>query len=72
MTKVMTKRNAVIGWATWRLSKRVAKRKARGAIPAVEGGRPNPSAIATTAAALAGLAFFWRKRHRAGEPVEAA
>jgi hypothetical protein len=72
MTKVLTKRNAVLGWATWSVGKRLAKRKAKGAIHAVESGRPNPSAIATTVAALAGLLLFWRKRHRGGEPAEAA
>jgi hypothetical protein len=72
MTRVLTKRNAVLGWALWSYNKRLMKRKARAAVPAVEDGRPNPSAIATTVAALAGLALFWRKRHRTGEPVEAA
>jgi hypothetical protein len=71
MSKVLTKRNAVLGWATWSVGKRVARRKAKHAVPAVEGGRPNRSAIATTIAALAGLLVFWRKRHR-GEPAEAA
>jgi hypothetical protein len=72
MGKVMTKRNAVIGWATWSVGKRIAKRKAKGAVPAVEGGRPNRSAIATSIAALGGLLLFWRKRRRHEEPVEAA
>jgi hypothetical protein len=72
MGKVLNKRNAVLGWATWRVGKRVAKKKARGAVPSVEGGRPNPSAIATTVAAVGGLLLFWRKRRRGDETAEAA
>jgi hypothetical protein len=71
MGKVLNKRNAVLGWATWSLGKRIAKRKAREAVPTVEGGRPNRSAIATMLAALGGLLLFWRKKRRS-EPAEAA
>ena len=38
---IVNKRNAVLGWLTWTLGKRVAKKKARQAVPAVEGGKPN-------------------------------
>jgi MYXO-CTERM domain-containing protein len=69
MGKVMNKRNAVLGWATWSLGKRIAKKKAREAVPTVEGGRPNRPAIATAVAALGGLLLFWRKRRR-DEPAE--
>ena len=72
MGKVMNKRNAVLGWATWSVGKRIAKRKARSAVPGVEGGRPNRSAIATSLAALGGLLLFWRKKRRGDEPFEAA
>jgi hypothetical protein len=72
MGKVLNKRNALLGWATWSVGKRIAKRKARAAVPAVEGGRPNRSAIATVVAALGGILLFWRKRRREDEPAEAA
>jgi len=72
MGKVLNKRNAVLGWATWSVGKRLAKKKAKGAVPAVEGGRPNPSAIATAVAALGGLLLFWRKKRRREEPAEQA
>jgi hypothetical protein len=72
MGKVLNKRNAVLGWATWSVGKRLAMRKARSAVPAVEGGRPNRPAIATSLAALGGLLLFWRKKRRDDEPLEAA
>jgi hypothetical protein len=64
---IVNKRNAVLGWATWKVGKHVAKRKARTAVPTVEGGRPNKPAIAAAgAAALAGSLLFWRKARRHG------
>jgi LPXTG-motif cell wall-anchored protein len=64
MGKIVNKRNAVLGWFTWRIGKRIARRKARSAVPAVEGGRPNKPAIATGIAALGGALLFWRRRRR--------
>lgn len=63
---IVNRRNAVIGWGVWKLSKRMMKRKAKAAKPAVEGGRPNKpmmAAAATGAAATAvGAVTVWRKR----------
>jgi hypothetical protein len=70
MSKVLSKRYAILGWATWSIGKRLAKRKARGAVPAVEGGRPNRPALATLFAAIGGALLFWRRRRR--EPAETA
>ena len=64
---IVNKRNAVLGWLTWRIGKRVAKKKARQAVPAVEGGRPNKPAIAAAVAAVFGGLLFWRKARRAGD-----
>jgi hypothetical protein len=62
---IFNKRNAVLGWATWQVGKRAARRAAREAVPAVERGRPNKPAIAAAgAAALAGSLLFWRKARR--------
>ncbi len=58
---IMNKRNAALGWLTWMVGKRVAKRKAKAAVPAVEGGKPNKPALAAGIAALAGALLFWRK-----------
>jgi hypothetical protein len=62
---IVNRRNAVLGWAVWKVGKRTAKRKAQGAKPAIEGGRPNRSLIGISAAGLAstaGALAFWRKR----------
>jgi LPXTG-motif cell wall-anchored protein len=62
---IVNKRNALLGWLTWRVGKRVAKRKAKAAVPAIEGGRPNkPAAAAAGLAAFVGALFFWRKKKR--------
>jgi hypothetical protein len=64
---IVNRRNAVIGWAVWKVSKRAMKRKAQSAKPSVEGGRPNKpmmAAAATGAAATAvGALTVWRRRH---------
>jgi hypothetical protein len=62
---IVNRRNAVLGWGVWKLGKRAAKRKAKSAVPSVEGGRPNRpffAAVATGVAGLAGALTFWRKR----------
>jgi hypothetical protein len=61
---IFNKRNAVTGWLTWLVAKRVLKKKAKDAVPGtVEGTkRPNKSAIATMLAALGGALWFWRKK----------
>jgi hypothetical protein len=55
---IVNRRNAVLGWGVWKVGKRVM----RGAAPTVEGGRPNKSLLAVSAAGLAGALTFWRKR----------
>jgi len=61
---IFNKRNAVTGWLTWIVAKRVLKKKARDAVPGtVEGSkRPNKSAIAAMLAAVGGVLWFWRKK----------
>ena len=67
---IVNRRNAVLGWGVWKITKRVAKRKAKSAAPSVEGGRPNKSLVALgvagAAGALSALAF-WRKRQSPSE-----
>jgi hypothetical protein len=59
----VNRRNAFLGWMAWVVAKRVAKKKARAAVP----GRGdhaglNKSAIASIAAAAGGAVWFWRKK----------
>ena len=63
---IVNRRNAVVGWSALKIGKRVVKRKAKGAAPSVEGGRPNKSALAVSLAGIAGALTVWRKR-RGGE-----
>ena len=66
---VLNRRNAMIGWAVWKLGKRAMKRKARAAVPAIdtETKRPNKSAaFAAAAAVVAGALVFWRRSRDGG------
>lgn len=61
---MFNKRNALLGWAVWQVSKVVAKQKARAAVPGRSGDsmRPNKGAIVTALATVGGALWFWRKR----------
>ena len=65
---IVNKRNAFLGWMTWNLGKRFARRKAKAAVPAIEGGKPNKPAVGAAAglAALGGLLAFKRKKKSGG------
>jgi hypothetical protein len=64
---VINKRNAVMGWAVWKVAKAVGKKKARDATPSVEGGKPNKSLIAVALAAVAGAFAVLRGRRSASD-----
>jgi len=66
---ILNRRNAVLGWMAWQVGKRVARRKAKEAVPSIDrdSKRPNKSAIATAFAAVAGAVWFWRKRKADGD-----
>ena len=68
---VVNRRNAVLGWTVWQVGKRVAKRKAKDAVPAIdrESKRPNKTAIVAALAALAGGAMLWRKMSSGDPPT---
>ena len=61
---VFNRRNAAVGWVVWGVGKRVLKRKATDAVPAIdsESKKPNKSAVALLLAGTVGLVTFWRKR----------
>jgi len=63
---VLNKRNAVLGWAVWTLSKQVARKKAKSAASS-DDGLPTKSAIAAGIAALGGALWFLRRRAGADE-----
>jgi ABC-type Co2+ transport system permease subunit len=60
---IVNRRNAVMGWAVWKVAKRIGKRKARDVVPGTgDYAGLNKSAIASIAAAVTGALFFWRKK----------
>jgi hypothetical protein len=61
---VFNRRNAAVGWLALVVGKRVMKRKAKQALPAIdaESKRPNKSAVALLLASAVGVATFWRRR----------
>jgi len=61
---VMNRRNAVLGWTVWQVAKRVAKRKAKDAVPSIdpETKRPNTSLVASLLGSVAGALWFVRRR----------
>ena len=58
---VLNKRNAVLGWAVWNVSKKVAKQKAK-SVATNGSGRPKGKALAAGLATLGGAVWFWRRR----------
>ena len=69
---IVNRRNAMLGWAAWQVGKRVARRKAKSAVPAIdpESKRPNKSAIAAALAAVVGGLIFWRRQRDSGTADE--
>ena len=61
---IFNRRNAVIGWIAWAAGKRLAKRKARDAVPSIDAAtkKPNRPAIVAGLLALGGALMFWRRR----------
>ena len=60
---IVNRRNAMLGWAAWKIGKRIARRKARGAVPAVdiESKRPNKAAVVAAVATFLGALWLWRR-----------
>jgi hypothetical protein len=65
LVSLINRRNAVIGWAVWKVAKRIGRKKARDVTPTVEGGKPNKSLIAVALAAAAGAFALLRGRRSA-------
>lgn len=60
------RRYALLGWAVWKLGKRTAKKKAKGAVPEPP-GRGSAAAAAAGVAAFFGALAFWRRRRGGAE-----
>jgi hypothetical protein len=61
---IMNRRNATLGWLIWEIGKRVAKKKAKAALPGTAEGssRPNAPALVTLALVVLGALWFFRSR----------
>jgi len=61
---IMRKRNAVLGWAVWKVGKRIIKRKAKAAMAGTPSGgsRAAKPALVAGLAALGGALLFWRRK----------
>jgi hypothetical protein len=67
---IINRRNAVVGWTVWTVTKSVLKQKAKAVVPGTVDGthRPNTSAAAlSAAAAFVGAFWFWRHREHETE-----
>jgi hypothetical protein len=70
---IVNRRNAVLGWSVWQVGKRMAKKKAKSAIPGrgSSGGVPK-GGIVSAIAALGGVLFLWRRKRSGGDDADAA
>jgi len=62
---IVNRRNAVLGWTVWQVGKRVAKRKAKAAVPSIdpETKRPNRPLVFSLLGSAAGTLWFLRRHH---------
>jgi hypothetical protein len=60
---IINRRNAVLGWGVWKITKAVGKEKAKAAVPGPgDHAGLNKSAIAGIGAATLAALLFWRKK----------
>jgi hypothetical protein len=59
---IVNRRNAVIGWAVVKLSKRAAKKKAKEVVPTEPPSGKVSAGVAAGVAALFGMLAFWKRR----------
>ena len=71
---IVNRRNAVVGWIVLKVGKRIAKQKAKAAVPNVdpETKRPNTSLVASALGTVAGALWFVRRRRGGKEDGESA
>jgi hypothetical protein len=68
---IVNRRNALLGWLTWKAWKRKGALKARSAVPSVEEGKPNKGLILSLFAAAGAVLFFWRRKGGDGSSRDA-
>jgi hypothetical protein len=59
---LVNRRNALLGWAVWTATKRMAKQKAKSAAGADGSHIPDKRAVAAGIAAVGGALWFLRRR----------
>jgi hypothetical protein len=60
---IINRRNAILGWGVWKVTKAFGKQKAREAVPGTgDYAGLNKGAIATVGAATLAALLFWRKK----------
>jgi hypothetical protein len=68
---IVNRRNAILGWTVWTISKKAAKRKAKQAISLEDedgNGRPGKRvAVLSGLAATGGAVLVWRRRRGGDE-----
>jgi uncharacterized protein (TIGR03382 family) len=60
---IVNRRNAVVGWLTLKVGKRVVKQKAADAVPKA---KKTGGAAAGALAAVGGVLLFWRRKRGGG------
>ena len=59
---VVNRRNALLGWAVWTATKRMAKQKAKSAATSDGSRMPNKRAVVAGVAAVGGALVFLKRR----------
>ncbi len=67
---IFNKRNAAVGWLALLVGKRVAKRKAKNAIPSGTKAKAGAGAVGAVAAAGGALLFWKKRRGKSGSDPE--
>lgn len=64
---IVNRRNAILGWTVWTISKTAAKRKAKQALTTEDKGPSKPTRLVIgSGLALAAGGAFWLLRRRSG------
>jgi hypothetical protein len=59
---LVNRRNAILGWAVWTATKKVAKQKAKSSVQSDGSRMPDKRAVAAGIAAVGGALWFLKRR----------